>query len=54
MIDFDEILIGLKEIPTATIANALDDVGKFINSSASICDFLMVIKLIIDYFFIVL
>jgi len=36
MIDIDEILIGLKEIPTATIANALDDVGKFINSSASI------------------
>lgn len=36
MIDTDEILLGFKDIPTATIANALDDVGKLINSSVSI------------------
>ena len=36
MTDLDEILAGLKDIPTATIANALDDVGKLINSSTAI------------------
>ena len=36
MIDTDEILLGFKDIPTATIANALDDVGKLINSSTAI------------------
>jgi regulator of RNase E activity RraA len=36
MTDINEILTALKEIPTATIANALDDAGKFINSSASL------------------
>ncbi len=36
MTDLDEILAGLKDIPTATIANALDDVGKLINSSIAI------------------
>ena len=36
MTDIDEILKELKGIPTATIANALDDVAKFINSSVAI------------------
>ncbi|HBZ18134.1 MAG TPA: aspartate aminotransferase [Betaproteobacteria bacterium] len=36
MTDLDEIIEALKDIPTATLANALDDVGKFINSSVSI------------------
>ncbi|MDA0237243.1 MAG: RraA family protein [Proteobacteria bacterium] len=36
MTDLNEIITALKNMSTATVANALDDVGKFVNSSVSI------------------